>query len=57
MIVIFDEADNRVAELDPVTESRLRKIAGDAGGALVSTIAALLIGLAEDDERMHEPVN
>ena len=59
MIVIFDDEENRAAELDPLTESRLRKIYEDAerlreegGGSLVSTIVALLIGLGEDDERM-----
>lgn len=67
MIVIFDGRNNSVAELDPLTESRLRKIAADADSlrdvdvpqcqGLVSTIVALLIALGEDDERAHEPVH
>ena len=64
MIVIFDDEENRAAELDALTEARLRKIYEDAerlreegAGSLVSTIVALLIGLGEDDERMHEPVH
>lgn len=58
MIVIFDDRDNRAAELDALTESRLRKIAADAGSeSFVTTIVTLLMGLGEDDERMHEPVH
>lgn len=62
MIVIFDGKENRALELDPLTESRLRKIAADSEKigepvGVVGTIVSFLIGLAEEDELLHEPVH
>ena len=57
MIIIYDEENHTARELDPVTESRLRKIAQDAQALAVAVAASIIHDVGLDDALAHEPVH